>query len=141
MIQILPHVLAILNITAICLITISFYQIRQGNKIAHRNFMLTALLISIFFMAIYLFYHSLVGNVKFAGEGIIRPIYFSILISHVLLAALIIPLILVTISFSLRGKIEAHKRIVRWTLPIWLYVSVTGIIIYVLAFHIYPPIE
>ncbi len=140
MIQILPHVLAILNITAICLITISFYQIRQHNRTAHRNLMLTALLISIIFMAIYLFYHSLVGNVKFAGEGIIRPIYFSILISHVLLAAFIIPLILVTISFSLRKKFEAHKRIVRWTLPIWLYVSVTGIIIYMLAFHIYPPI-
>ena len=138
MIQILPHVLAILNITAICLITISFYQIRQHNQIAHRNFMLSALLISIIFMAIYLFYHSLVGNVKFAGEGIIRPIYFSILISHVLLAALIIPLILVTISFSIRGKFETHKKIAHWTLPIWLYVSVTGLIVYAFAFHMYP---
>ena len=140
MIQILPHILAILNITAICLITISFYQIRQHNRTAHKNLMLAALLISIIFMAIYLFYHSLVGNVKFTGEGIIRPIYFSILISHVILASFIIPLILVTISFSLRKKFEAHKRIVRWTLPIWLYVSVTGIIIYILAFHIYPSI-
>lgn len=139
MIQVLPHILATLNITAICLITISFYQIRQQNKIAHRNFMLAALLVSIIFMAIYLFYHSLVGNAKFAGEGIIRPIYFSILISHVLLAAFIIPLILITINFSLRGKLDSHRRIVRWTLPIWLYVSITGIIVYVLAFHIYPP--
>ncbi|MBE9562932.1 MAG: DUF420 domain-containing protein [Proteobacteria bacterium] len=138
MIQILPHVLAILNITAICLITISFYQIKQQNRIAHRNLMLMAVLISIIFMAIYLFYHSLVGNVKFAGQGIIRPIYFSILISHVLLAAFIIPLILTTISFSLRKKFNTHKRIARWTLPIWIYVSVTGIIVYVLAFHIYP---
>ncbi|MCK5877606.1 MAG: DUF420 domain-containing protein [Candidatus Marithrix sp.] len=137
MIQILPHILATLNITAICLITMSFYQIKQKNKIAHRNLMLAALLISVIFMAIYLFYHSLVGNVKFAGQGIIRPIYFSILISHVLLAAFIIPLILATISFSLRKKFVTHKRIARWTLPIWLYVSVTGIIVYVFAFHIY----
>ncbi|MDM8567980.1 DUF420 domain-containing protein [Thiotrichales bacterium HSG1] len=138
MTQVLPHILAVLNITAICLITISFYQIKQQNKIAHKNLMLMALLVSIIFMAIYLFYHSLVGNVKFTGQGIVRPIYFSILISHVILAGLIIPMILVTISFSIRKKFARHKRIAHWALPIWLYVSVTGVIVYVLAFHIYP---
>ncbi len=137
-IDFLPHAQAVLNITAVCLMTTGYYYIRQQNKAAHKACMLSALAVSTLFLMAYLYYHSQVGNVKFAGEGLIRPIYFSILASHILLAALIVPLILVTLAHALRGKFVKHRQIARWTLPIWIYVSLTGVIVYLFAFHIYP---
>lgn len=101
--------------------------------------MIVALIVSTLFLIAYLYYHSQVGNLKFAGQGLIRPIYFSILASHILLAALIVPLILVTVSYALKGNFAVHRRYARWTLPLWIYVSVTGVIVYLLAFHIYSP--
>ena len=137
-IPILPHIQAILNLTAVCLMTIAYYHIRQSNKAAHRAYMFAALITSTLFLVVYLVYHSAVGNVQFAGQGWIRLIYFSILASHVLLAVLIVPLILITLNYAIKEKFTTHRRFARWTLPLWLYVSITGVIVYVLAFHIYP---
>jgi uncharacterized membrane protein YozB (DUF420 family) len=137
-IPILPHIQAVLNLTAICLMTIAFYHIRQQNKTVHRAYMIAALSTSALFLVVYLIYHAAVGNVQFAGQGWIRPIYFSILASHVLLAILIVPLILITLTYAIKEKFTTHRRFAHWTLPLWLYVSITGVIVYVLAFHIYP---
>lgn len=138
-IPVLPHLQAGLNVTTVCLISVAYYNIRQENRIVHRKFMIAALVVSALFMVSYLTYHSQVGNVKFAGEGGVRPIYFSILASHVILAALIVPMVITTAFFALRGSFDRHKRIARWTFPIWIYVSVSGVIVYLMAFHVYPP--
>ena len=103
--------------------------------------MISALAVSTMFFILYLYYHSVVGNIPFAGQGMIRPIYFSILITHVILAAAIVPLVITTVRFAIMDKFEKHHKVARWTLPIWLYVSVTGVLIYILAFHIYPPVS
>ncbi len=96
-----------------------------------------ALFTAIIFMVSYIAYHSQVGNIKFAGEGFIRPIYFSILASHIVLAALIIPILISTVVLAAKGRYQQHQRLARWTLAMWIYVSVTGIIVYLMAFHIY----
>ena len=98
--------------------------------------MLSACIASTLFLISYLIYHYSVGSVPFKGEGWIRPIYFSILISHVILAAAIVPLALITLVRVLKGNFERHKRIARWTLPIWLYVSVTGVIVYWMLYQL-----
>ena len=135
----LPPLQAGLNsISALFLVT-GYVFIRRQNRAAHRLCMSMALLVSTLFMISYLYYHSRVGNVAFAGQGAIRPLYFTILASHVLLAAVIVPLVLMTVWRILRGQTERHRRLARWTLPLWLYVSVTGVTIYIMAFHLYPP--
>ncbi|HEC16174.1 MAG TPA: DUF420 domain-containing protein [Sedimenticola sp.] len=138
-IPLLPHLQAVLNILTICLVSIAYYHIRRENRTVHRRFMLAALAVSAVFMVSYLTYHSQVGNVKFAGEGAIRPIYFTILASHVILAALIVPMVLTTLTFALRGSFGRHRRVARWTLPLWLYVCASGVAVYLMAFHVYPP--
>jgi len=140
LIAILPPVQASLNVTAATLMSVGYYFIRSGNRSAHKACMISALAVSTLFFIFYLYYHSVVGNIPFAGQGAIRPIYFTVLITHVVLAAAIVPLVLTTVSFVVRGKFYKHRRVARWTLPIWLYVSVTGVLIYLLAFHIYPPV-
>ena len=102
--------------------------------------MTAALSVSALFLVFYLYYHYQVGNIPFAGQGAIRPVYFSILASHVILAAVMVPMILATVTFALQGQFDKHRRIARWTLPVWIYVSVTGVLIYMLAFQIYPPL-
>jgi putative membrane protein len=114
-------------------------MIRRRKIQAHRTFMISAFICSTAFLISYVIYHIRVGNVHFLGQGWIRPVYFTLLISHVLLAAAIVPLALITLSRALREKFDKHKRIARWTLPIWLYVSVTGVIIYVMLYHLYAP--
>jgi uncharacterized membrane protein YozB (DUF420 family) len=99
--------------------------------------MVSALLVSTVFMVFYLYYHAKIGNIPFAGVGSIRPVYFTLLATHVILAAVLFPLVLVTAGLAIRGNTTRHRRIARWTLPIWLYVSITGVIIYLMAFHIY----
>ena len=138
-IPLLPRLQAALNMTTICLICIAYYHIRHENRVVHRRFMIAALVVSAVFLVSYLTYHSQVGNVKFAGEGTIRPIYFTILASHVILAALIVPMVLTTLTFALKGSFSRHRRIARWTFPVWLYVCVSGIVVYLMAFHVYPP--
>ena len=133
----LPHLQAILNTASAMLLSAGYYFIRNENRDLHRNCMVAALVVSAVFMVSYLTYHARVGYMPFAGEGMIRPFYFSLLASHVILAALIVPLVLTTVFFALKKDFLRHPRLARWTLPLWLYVSVSGVVIYILGFHIY----
>jgi len=135
----LPPLQAGLNTFSALLLCCGYFFIRRKNQSAHRLCMGSALFVSFLFTISYLYYHAQVGNVAFAGQGLIRPFYFSILISHVILAALTVPLVLMTVWRIIRGQPERHRQLARWTLPVWLYVSVTGVMIYIMAFHIYPP--
>lgn len=135
----LPHFQAILNTCAALFLAAGFYFIKNENRDAHRLCMISALLISTVFMVSYLTCHAEVGYTPFTGQGIIRPFYFTLLASHVILAALIVPLVLATAYFAVTGNFTKHPRIARWTLPLWFYVSVSGVIIYILGFHIYTP--
>jgi uncharacterized membrane protein YozB (DUF420 family) len=101
--------------------------------------MLSAFFVSTAFLISYVTYHIRVGNVLFQGQGWIRPVYFTLLISHITLAIVILPLALITLSRALREQFDRHRRIARWTLPLWLYVSVTGVIVYVMLYHLYAP--
>ena len=129
---------ASLNGLSAILLTAGFYFIVNGKIRQHRACMLTAFGVSTAFLISYVIYHVRVGNVRFLGEGWIRPVYFTLLISHVFLAIVILPLAIITLSRALKEKFPAHKRIARWTLPLWLYVSVTGVIVYVMLYHLYP---
>lgn len=135
---VLPHWQAGFNTTAVILMVAAYGQVRAGRREAHRALMLGAVGVSVLFLISYLIYHGAVGNVKFAGQGGIRPVYFTILATHVILAAVMLPLILMTLWRALRGEVERHRALARWTLPIWLYVSVTGVLIYWMAFHLHP---
>ena len=135
----LPHFQAILNTLAALFLAAGYSFIRAQNRSAHRNCMITALAISSVFMVSYLTYHAAVGYMPFAGEGIIRPFYFTMLASHVILAAVIVPMVLLTVVYAFKGNFNKHPRIARWTLPLWFYVSVSGVLIYILGFHIYTP--
>ena len=135
----LPHFQAILNTCAALLLSTGYYFIKKDNRDAHKKCMIMALLVSTVFMISYLTYHAEVGYTPFTGQGMIRPFYFTMLASHVILAALIVPMVLTTAYFALTGNFKKHPRIARWTLPLWLYVSVTGVLIYILGFHIYKP--
>ena len=129
-VTLLPAVNATLNGTAAALLIAGYIQIRRGRIDAHRTCMLAAFTTSALFLVSYLIYHALVGSVAFTGQGPIRTLYFTVLISHVILAALILPLALVTLRRGLRRDDARHVALARWTLPIWLYVSVTGVVVY-----------
>lgn len=133
----LPHFQAMLNTLAASLLATGFYHIRKRNLDTHRKCMISALIVSAVFMVSYLTYHAKVGYLPFAGEGLIRPFYFTILASHVILAAAIVPLVLITVFYAAKGNFEKHPRFARWTLPLWFYVSVSGVVVYLFAFHIY----
>ena len=135
----LPAVNATLNGLSAVLLTAGFIFIKRGNKIAHRNCMIAALVSSTVFLACYLTYHFSVRAVtKFTGEGWVRPFYFTILITHIILAVVIVPLIFITLNRAMKERFELHKKIARWTWPLWMYVSVTGVIVYVMLYHLYP---
>ena len=137
-IPILPHVNAFLNATSAVLLIAGYNFIRRGRIAAHKRCQLSALTASTLFLASYLTYHYFHGATRFPGQGIARPIYFTILISHTILAVIIVPLIAVTLWRALRTDFARHRRIARITLPLWLYVSVTGVIVYLMLYHIYP---
>ena len=126
----LPIVNATLNGISALFLLVGYGFIRSGRIIQHRICMVTAFTTSTLFLASYLIYHFNVGSVSFTGEGAIRFLYFTILISHVILAALILPLALMTLRYALKKDFNRHASIARWTLPLWIYVSVTGVIIY-----------
>ncbi|MDH5484866.1 MAG: DUF420 domain-containing protein [Gammaproteobacteria bacterium] len=136
-IPLLPPLQAILNTIAASFIATGYIFIRKQNKAAHKKCMISALAISTLFLASYLYYHLQVGYQPFRGQGAIRPLYFIILFTHVILAAISVPLILTTVWLAIKQKTATHRKLARWTLPIWLYVSVTGVFIYIMAFHIY----
>jgi putative membrane protein len=137
-ISFLPHVNAILNSTSALLLLAGFRFIRQGRVQAHRNCQVAAVGTSSLFLISYLTYHYYHGSTRFTGQGLVRPFYFTILTTHTLLAIVIVPLILVTLYRAARGDFIRHRRIARWTLPLWLYVSVTGVMVYLMLYQIYP---
>jgi len=126
----LPALNAALNATSALLLLTGYLLIRAGRRESHRRVMLAALACSALFLSSYLVYHFNVGSVRFRGTGAIRTVYLAILLSHTLLAVAILPLVLITASRALRGRFDAHRRIARYTLPLWAYVSVTGVIVY-----------
>ena len=132
----LPTVNAILNATAAVLLASGYAMIRTRRIAAHRACMLGAFTASLLFLTSYTIYHAQSGSHPFPGHGFARPLYYSILASHVLLAALILPLAIVTLTRGLRARYVTHRKIARWTLPIWIYVSVTGVVIYVMLYRI-----
>lgn len=137
-ISLLPHLNALLNSTSAILLVSGFLMIRRHRVKAHRNCQISAVITSTLFLASYLTYHYYHGTTRFGGQGIVRPIYFTILISHTILAIVIVPLVLLTLYRAARADFAGHRRIARWTLPIWLYVSVTGVLVYLLLYQIYP---
>lgn len=134
----LPHLNAILNSTSALLLLAGFRFIRLGRIQAHRTCQFTAVLTSTLFLISYLTYHYYHGATRFAGQGLVRPFYFTILTTHTILAVVIVPLILITLYRAARGDFARHRRIARWTLPLWLYVSVTGVVVYLMLYHLYP---
>lgn len=132
----LPGVNAALNAAAAALLSAGYVLIRTGRPARHRACMLAACGVSTLFLASYVVYHLEVGSVPFTRQGPIRVVYFTVLITHVVLAALVPPLALVTLLRALRGRFAAHAALARWTLPIWLYVSVTGVAVYWMLYRL-----
>lgn len=132
----LPHLNAVLNAIAGVLLTLGFIFIKSGRIQAHKRCMISAFAVSALFLASYVTYHAQVGSRPFPGTGIVRTIYFTILIPHVVLAAAVLPLALVTLRRGLKRDDARHRRIARWTLPIWLFVSVTGVVVYVMLYRL-----
>ena len=133
-----PTLDAILNGTSAILLTLGYISIRRKKIRAHQCCMLAAFTTSCIFLACYLWYHAHHGVTHFTGQGIIRTLYLMLLGSHSILAAAIVPLALVTLYRAMRGWFGQHKKIARWTLPIWLYVSITGVVVYWMLYHLYP---
>jgi putative membrane protein len=126
----LPRFHAVLNGTCAVLLLLGFFFVRRKQIPAHRTAMASAFVASAGFLVSYVFYHSQAGDSHFGGVGIIRPIYFFILITHIVLAPVVLPLALYAVARGVRGEIGKHRRVVRWTLPVWLYVAVTGVLVY-----------
>src|SRR5438309_9568447 len=136
--SVLPHLNATLNASSFILLSSGYYFIRRGRVLAHRRCQLSALAASVLFLISYVVYHAHHGTTRFAGQGIARPIYFTILTTHTFLAALIIPFVIITVRRAKRRDFLRHKTIARFTLPLWLYVSITGVIVYLMLYHLYP---
>lgn len=135
----LPALNASLNAFSTVFIAAGWYFIRRSLWRQHMACMVTALLSSAAFLVSYLIYHAHAGSVRFTAQGIVRPIYFTILITHVVLAFTILPLVIATLLPVFRRRWDKHRRIARWTMPIWLYVSVTGVIVYFMLYQWFPP--
>lgn len=135
--SIFPPIDATLNATTAILLAIGHNFIKRGAVAKHRATMIAAFVVSSVFLACYLYYHFHVGSVHFHGTRWARPLYFSILISHTVLAAVVVPMILITLVLGLRNKFDSHRRLARWTYPIWMYVSVTGVIVYLMLYKIF----
>ncbi len=131
----LPAVNAALNALSGVLLVAGYFLIRTRRIEQHRAVMLAAFGVSVLFLICYVVYHAQVGSVRFTRQGIVRPVYFTILITHVILAAAVPPLAVLTLSRGLQARYSKHRTIARWTLPIWLYVSVTGVLVYVLLYQ------
>jgi uncharacterized membrane protein YozB (DUF420 family) len=132
----LPALNAFLNATAAVLLVIGYSLIRAGQIRQHRAVMISACAVSTMFLTSYVIYHANIGSKPFQGQGTIRIVYFAILLTHVVLAAAVVPLALVTLSRGLRSRFDRHVAIARWTFPIWLYVSVTGVIVYLMLYRL-----
>src|SRR3954469_11323609 len=135
MVAVLPHVNAVLNATSTILLLIGFGLIRGGNRALHRKVMLSALIVSSVFLVSYLVYHFTAPVFVYRGPAWSRPVYYALLISHVILATVATPLVAVTAWRALHGTFDRHRAIARWTLPVWLYVTTTGVVIYAILYH------
>ena len=134
---IFPAINATLNGASAVLLVLGHRMIARGRMIAHKRLMISALVTSSLFLACYLYYHAHVGSVHFRGHGVTRPIYFAILISHTILAACVVPLVIITLTRALRENFDRHRAIARWTYPIWVYVSVTGVVVYLMLYQLF----
>ena len=134
---IFPAINASLNGASAVLLVTAHGMIKRGRVYAHRTLMLTAVATSTLFLISYLYYHARVGSYHFRGHGWSRPLYFTILTSHTILAVTIVPLVIITLSRALRERFDRHRAIARWTYPLWLYVSVTGVVIYFMLYRIF----
>src|SRR5207244_4549080 len=132
---VLPHLNAFLNASSFVLLSSGYFFIRRKRVIAHRNCQISALTASVLFLISYIVYHSHHGITRFAGQGIARPIYFTILTTHTVLAGVIVPFVIVTVRRAKRRDFQRHRRIARLTLPLWLYVSITGVVVYLMLYH------
>ncbi|CAK0744995.1 putative membrane protein [uncultured Gammaproteobacteria bacterium] len=137
--HILPHVTAGLNALTAVLLVIAYGLIRRGQRAAHRKVMLGAVCVSAVFLACYILYHFTAPIFVFAGQGPVRQLYYMMLISHVLLAAVVVPMIVMALWQALAGNTDLHRKIARWTFPVWMYVSVSGLLVYAMLYHIYAP--
>ncbi|MFZ0760295.1 MAG: DUF420 domain-containing protein [Candidatus Sulfotelmatobacter sp.] len=133
-----PALIAGLNGTSAVLLLAGRYMIAKGRMAAHRAFMIAAVVSSALFLACYVYFHAHVGDIRFLGRGIWHTIYLVILIPHVTLAIVIVPLVIITLSRGLRARYDRHRAIARWTWPLWMYVSVTGVIVYFMLYHWFP---
>lgn len=136
---VLPHVNAILNALSTILIIIGFVLIRSGRSEQHRKVMISALTVSAIFLVSYLTYHFTAPIFVFPGTGWVVPVYYAMLISHVILATVVTPMVMVTAYRALKGQFDRHRALARWTVWIWLYVTITGVLIYLILYHVYPP--
>jgi len=134
----LPALNAALNTTSTLLLLAGYVCIRRQQRVAHRNCMLAACVTSLAFLTSYLIYHAQVGHTRFTEPAWFRPFYLGLLFTHLVGAIAIVPLVLLTLWRALRGRFEQHRRVARWTWPLWLYVSVTGVLIYWLLYHVFP---
>jgi uncharacterized membrane protein YozB (DUF420 family) len=132
----LAQVNASLNAAAAVCLVVGFFQIKAGKQVGHKRWMIAAFSISAMFLVTYVVHHAQVGSVPFQGTGWLRPLYFSILVPHVVLAAVVLPLAMLTLSRGLQDKPKLHRRIAKYTLPIWFYVSVSGVVIYFMLYHL-----
>ena len=128
---------ALLNGTSAVLLACGYAAIRSGKVAVHKAFMIAAFVVSSAFLVSYLAYHYRVGHVVFQGQGWIRPVYFVLLLTHTVLAAVIVPMIIVTLRRAWLERFDKHRMIARWTLPLWMYVSVTGVIVYLMVYQLY----
>jgi putative membrane protein len=135
----LPTLNALLNATSAVLLLLGYRAIRRGEIETHRALMLSAAAVSAVFLVSYVTYHAQVGSVRFTAQGPPRVIYFTVLVSHTLLAVVTLPLVLRTLYLGWTRRDDRHRRLARWTFPIWLYVSVTGVVVYVMLYRLYPP--
>jgi putative membrane protein len=133
----LPALNAILNATSAVLLSLGWWHIRHRRIQTHRRFMIAAFTTSSLFLTSYLIYHAQIGSKPFPGTGVARTVYFSILIPHIVLAAVVLPMALVTLRRGLRRDDRRHRRLARWTLPLWLFVSVTGVVVYLMLYQLY----
>ncbi len=134
----LTHVLAVLNAATIVVLTYAYRRIRAEDREGHRRAMLVAIGIGAAFLAVYLVYHAFAGLAKFGGVGPIRPIYFTLLAVHVVMALVVAVLVPLTVYNALAGRLSVHRRFARVTFPLWMFVAVSGLVVYVMAVHLYP---
>ena len=137
-ISVLPHVLAGINSLTVIMLLMGYGFIRNGDIMHHRACMIISVCLAILFLIVYVYYHLNSGLARFGGVGVIRPVYFTILILHVLGAVALVPMVPIVLLRALRERFDAHKRLARWTWPLWLYVSASGVVVYVMAIHMYP---